>query len=111
MSATLPPASVRPAPAASDPIEFKRVKAIFVGSIGNLVEWYDFYAYSAFALYFASSFFPKEDPTAQMLSTAGIFALGFITSAATQVLSYYFGSSQGSKDKDLLKLGNKQDAR
>ena len=39
MSATLPPASVRPAAAASDPIEFKRVKAIFVGSIGNLVEW------------------------------------------------------------------------
>ena len=28
-----------------------------------------------------------------------IFALGFITSAATQVLSFYFGSSQGSKDK------------
>ena len=31
-----------------------------------------------------------------------IFALGFITSAATQVLSFYFGSSQGSKDKDKL---------
>lgn len=29
-----------------------------------------------------------------------IFALGFITSAATQVLSYYFGSSQGSNDKN-----------
>ena len=29
-----------------------------------------------------------------------IFALGFITSAATQVLSFYFGSSQGSKYKD-----------
>ena len=33
-----------------------------------------------------------------------IFALGFITSAATQVLSFYFGSSQGSKDKDLKGL-------
>lgn len=32
-----------------------------------------------------------------------IFALGFITSAATQVLSYYFGSSQGSRDKDIIK--------
>ena len=29
-----------------------------------------------------------------------IFALGFITSAAGQVLSFYFGSSQGSKDKN-----------
>ena len=28
-----------------------------------------------------------------------IFALGFITSSAGQVLSFYFGSSQGSKDK------------
>jgi hypothetical protein len=28
-----------------------------------------------------------------------IYVLGFVTSAATQVLSYYFGSSQGSKDK------------
>jgi hypothetical protein len=28
-----------------------------------------------------------------------IFALGFITSAAGQVLSFYFGSSQGSREK------------
>ena len=28
-----------------------------------------------------------------------IFALGFITSSAGQVLSFFFGSSQGSKDK------------
>ena len=34
-----------------------------------------------------------------------IYALGFLTSAATQVISFYFGSSQGSKDKaDLLAL-------
>ena len=36
----------------------RRLRAIFVGSIGNLVEWYDFYAYAAFALYFAAAFFP-----------------------------------------------------
>ena len=28
----------------------RRIKAIFIGSVGNLVEWYDFYAYAAFAL-------------------------------------------------------------
>jgi hypothetical protein len=35
-----------------------------------------------------------------------IFALGFITAAAGQVISFYFGSSQGSKDKteELMKL-------
>ena len=54
-----------------------RLKAILVGSLGNLVEWYDFYTYSAFSLYFAKSFFPATDPVAQNLSTAGIFALGF----------------------------------
>lgn len=55
----------------------RRLKAILVGSVGNLIEWYDFYSYAAFSLYFASSFFPKQDPTAQMMATAGIFALGF----------------------------------
>jgi MFS transporter, MHS family, alpha-ketoglutarate permease len=55
-----------------------RLKALFGGSIGNLVEWYDWYAYSAFALYFAPVFFPKGDATAQLLNTAAIFAVGFL---------------------------------
>ncbi|MGV3684637.1 MAG: MFS transporter [Daejeonella sp.] len=59
-------------------ISKKRLRAIFGGSIGNLVEWYDWYAYSAFALYFSASFFPSGDKTAQLLNTAGVFALGFL---------------------------------
>lgn len=59
-------------------ISAKRLKAIFGGSIGNLVEWYDWYAYSAFAIYFSASFFPEGNPTVQLLNTAGIFALGFL---------------------------------
>jgi len=55
-----------------------RLKAIISGSIGNLVEWYDWYAYSAFSLYFAPVFFPKSSTTAQLLNTAGIFAVGFL---------------------------------
>jgi MHS family alpha-ketoglutarate permease-like MFS transporter len=55
-----------------------RLKAIFTGSIGNLVEWYDWYAYAAFALYFAPVFFPKGNPTVQLLNTAAIFAVGFL---------------------------------
>lgn len=54
-----------------------RLKAITAGSIGNLVEWYDWYAYSAAALYFAPIFFPKGDQTAQLLQTAAVFAVGF----------------------------------
>jgi MHS family alpha-ketoglutarate permease-like MFS transporter len=56
----------------------RRIKAIFIGSIGNLVEWYDFYAYSAFALFFAGAFFPGDDPVVQQLNAAILFALGFI---------------------------------
>jgi MHS family alpha-ketoglutarate permease-like MFS transporter len=55
-----------------------RAKALLGGSIGNLVEWYDWYAYSAFALYFAPVFFPKQNATAQLLNTAAIFAVGFL---------------------------------
>ena len=55
-----------------------RIKSIIGGSAGNLVEWYDWYAYSALTIYFAPVFFPKEDKTAQLLSAAAIFAVGFL---------------------------------
>ncbi len=55
-----------------------RLKSIFSGSVGNMVEWYDWYVYAAFSLYFAQVFFPKNDLTAQLLNTAAIFAVGFL---------------------------------
>ncbi|MBW8882939.1 MAG: MFS transporter, partial [Asticcacaulis sp.] len=54
-----------------------RLGSILGGSIGNLVEWYDWYAYAAFTLYFAKAFFPKDDDLTQALNAAAIFALGF----------------------------------
>ena len=67
---------------ASEPIDYadmrRRVKAIFIGSIGNLVEWYDFYAYAAFQLYFAAAFFPSGDAVSQQLSAATLFAAAFL---------------------------------
>ncbi|MBS0332395.1 MAG: MFS transporter [Proteobacteria bacterium] len=56
----------------------QRLKAIVGGSAGNLVEWYDWFAYSSTSLYFASHFFPKGDAVAQQLQTAAIFAAGFV---------------------------------
>jgi MHS family alpha-ketoglutarate permease-like MFS transporter len=56
----------------------QRIKAIIASSTGNLVEWYDFYIYSFGALYFAAAFFPKGDQTTQLLSAAGVFAVGFL---------------------------------
>jgi MFS transporter, MHS family, alpha-ketoglutarate permease len=55
-----------------------RLRAIVSGSIGNLVEWYDWYAYSAFTVYFAPSFFPDDDRTVQYLKSAALFAVGFL---------------------------------
>lgn len=60
------------------PTQRERMRAIVGGSTGNLVEWYDWYAYAAFTLYFAPHFFPSQDRTAQLLSAAGIFAAGFL---------------------------------
>jgi MHS family alpha-ketoglutarate permease-like MFS transporter len=54
-----------------------RIGAVLGGSAGNLVEWFDWYTYSATALYFAPIFFPEGDQTAQLLQTAAIFAVGF----------------------------------
>jgi MHS family alpha-ketoglutarate permease-like MFS transporter len=54
------------------------LRSIIAGSLGNLVEWFDWYVYAAFSLYFAKAFFPAGDATAQLLNTAAIFALGFL---------------------------------
>ena len=96
MSAIYPSASAGAAQA-PDHIELKRVKAIFVGSIGNLVEWYDFYCYAAFSLYFSSSFFPSSDPVAQSMSTAAIFALGFFIRPVGGLLFGYIGDRHGRR--------------
>ena len=73
-----------------------RIKALLGGSIGNLVEWYDWYAYSAFALYFAPVFFPKGNSTAQLLQTAAIFAVGFIM---RPIGGWLFGSLADTKGR------------
>ena len=56
----------------------RRVRSILIGSIGNLVEWYDFNTYAAFAIYFAGSFFPNKDPVIEVLNASLLFALGFL---------------------------------
>jgi MHS family alpha-ketoglutarate permease-like MFS transporter len=56
----------------------KRLQSIFGGSVGNLIEWYDWYTYAAFAIYFAAAFFPEGSRTIQLLNTAAVFAIGFL---------------------------------
>jgi MFS transporter, MHS family, alpha-ketoglutarate permease len=66
-----------PAVGTFEPVRVHPIRSIVAASSGNLVEWFDFYAYSFTSLYFAAAFFPKGDSTSQLLNTAGIFALGF----------------------------------
>ncbi len=73
-----------------------RLRAIVSGSVGNLVEWYDWYAYAAFSLYFAPAFFPGKDATASMLNTAGIFAVGFLM---RPIGGWLFGSLADKKGR------------
>ena len=69
--------SAAPSAQAAPAAHARPILAIVGASSGNLVEWFDFYAYSFTALYFAAAFFPKGDTTSQLLNTAGIFAVGF----------------------------------
>jgi MHS family alpha-ketoglutarate permease-like MFS transporter len=74
-----------------------RLKNIVGGSAGNLVEWFDWYVYSAFALYFAPAFFPKGDQTAQLLQTAAIFAVGFVMRPIGAWLMGVYADHRGRK--------------
>jgi len=73
------------------------LRNIIGGSAGNLVEWFDWYVYAAFALYFAHAFFPKGEPTAQLLQTAAIFAVGFIMRPLGAWLMGIYADHRGRK--------------
>ena len=92
----------------SDPVTLtdisRRLKAIFVGSVGNLVEWYDFYSYTAFALYFAHSFFPGNDPVVQQLNAAILFAIGFIMRPLGGVVFGYLADHHGRRTALMLSV-------
>ncbi|MGW2374594.1 MFS transporter [Kitasatospora sp. NPDC001683] len=69
-------AAVRPQPPGEE--RARRRLALVGGSLGNLVEWYDWFVYASFAVYFADDFFPGSNSTAKLMNTAGIFAVGFL---------------------------------
>ncbi len=75
----------------------RRLTNIIGGSIGNLVEWFDWYVYAAFALYFAQSFFPKGDPTPELLQTSAVFAVGFVFRPVGAWLMGIYADHKGRK--------------
>ena len=75
----------------------KRGRAVFIGSVGNLVEWYDFYAYAAFALYFAHQFFPGDDVVVQQLNAALLFAFGFLVRPLGSIIFGHIADRRGRR--------------
>lgn len=86
-------------------IDRARLKAIIGGSAGNLVEWYDWYAYSVLSIYFAPVFFPKGDATAQLLNTAAIFAVGFLMRPIGAWAMGIYADRHGRKSGLALSVG------
>ena len=86
-------------------IDRSRLKAIIGGSAGNLVEWYDWYAYSVLSIYFAPVFFPDGDATAQLLNTAAIFAVGFLMRPIGAWIMGIYADRHGRKSGLALSVG------
>src|SRR3984957_3265710 len=54
-------------------------KVVFAGSVGTIIEWYDFLIYgTAAALVFNTQFFPNIDPLAGTLASLATFSVGFV---------------------------------
>ena len=82
----------------------RRIFAIFGSSSGNLVEWYDFYAYAFAALYFAPSFVPQGNQTTQLLQTAAVFAIGFLMRPIGGYLFGYIADKYGRKTSMMISV-------
>ena len=75
----------------------RRLAAILGGSAGNLVEWYDWFAYASFSLYFAKVFFPSGAEIDQRLQAAGVFAIGFLARPLGAWVMGIFADRHGRK--------------
>ena len=75
----------------------RMLKNIFGGSVGNLIEWYDFYIYNSFLLYFAKSFTSATDTTAQFLNAFAIYAIAFFVRPLGGVLIGNYADRHGRK--------------
>src|SRR6188474_1233818 len=79
-------------------------KIIAASSVGTMIEWYDFYIFGMLSTTIASQFFPKENPTAALLSTLAIFAAGFIVRPFGALVFGRLGDLIGRKYTFLLTL-------
>ncbi len=72
-------------------------KAVVAASIGNVLEWYDFGVYVFFAAVIAKNFFPGSNPTVALLSSFGVFGVGFLMRPLGGIIIGRYGDTHGRK--------------
>jgi MFS transporter, MHS family, alpha-ketoglutarate permease len=81
-----------------------RLRPLLAAAVGNIVEWFDFTIYATFAVYFSPLFFPSADPTASLLSTFAVFAVGFFVRPLGGWLIGAYADRQGRRKALLLTI-------
>jgi MFS transporter, MHS family, proline/betaine transporter len=74
-----------------------RRRVVAATSIGTFIEMYDAVLYGYFATILASQFFPNADPTAGLLATFAIFAVGFVVNPVGAVIFGHVGDRVGRR--------------
>ncbi len=79
-------------------------KVILASALGTMIEWYDFYIFGSLATVISTQFFPKEDPTAALLSTLATFGAGFAARPFGALVFGRVGDMVGRKYAFLVTL-------
>jgi MHS family proline/betaine transporter-like MFS transporter len=73
------------------------VRLIAAGTVGNIMEWYDFAVYGYFAATIGRHFFPAENATTSLIAAFGVFAAGFLMRPLGGVVFGHIGDQVGRK--------------
>src|SRR5207237_1686485 len=84
------------------PKNFRTV--IVAASVGNVIEWYDFYIFGSLAAVLSVKFFEKSHPVAALLSTIALFTAGFLIRPLGAFLFGWVGDRVGRKYTFLITL-------
>ncbi len=79
-------------------------RSLIAGFSGNIMEWYDFTVYGFFATVIGTQFFPQEDKVAQLISTFGIFAAGYLMRPIGGIIFGHIGDRKGRKKALLISI-------